>query len=143
MTDIRVPYVDYPSEAFHTDGPSLTKQAFAEDCDFNVVMARYEQTGVIPHLEARLPQYTDVSSMVDYQEAHNLVISARSSFDALPSSIRERFGNDPTHLIAFLCDPNNLSEAQKLGLVDEKVIPAAPPQAAGVGDNLKPPVKEA
>ena len=142
MIEIRVPYVEYPSEAFNTEGPSLTKQSFAEECDFNFVMARYEKTGIIPHLEARLPQYTDVSSMVDYQEAHNLVISARASFDALPAAVRERFNNDPSSLIAFLGGENNRSEAEKLGLVTPKVIPAAPLQAAGGGDNLQPP-KEA
>ena len=38
-------------------------------------------------------------------------------FDSLPSSLRERFSNDPSRLLAFVDDESNFDEAVKLGLL--------------------------
>ena len=131
--------MQYDDAPFETEGVSLTRQSFVDECDFNALMSRFEKTGVIEHIDARRPVYQDVSAFVEYQEAHNLVIAARSSFDALPSSVRERFGYDPSALISFLGDERNRDEAVKLGLIKAS---EAPPQEAGVAGLNQPP-KEA
>lgn len=106
-------------------GPSMTKQSFKDECDVNVIMRRYQQTGVLPLGDGRVPRYIDATS-ADYQEAMFLVADARSAFAELPSALRERFHNDPKRMLEFLEDPRNREEAIKLGLVNAPAPEATP-----------------
>jgi len=137
VVDIRVPYVDYPVEGIVFKDPTLAKQEFASDCDFNVVMGRFQKTGVVENINSTAPQYVDVSDLVDYQAALGIVAEARDSFSALPSSVRERFGNNPAALIEFLNDASNRDEALSLGLL--KVGGAESPPKGSVAPPAEPP----
>lgn len=108
-------FYDEDGEAFET--PSLTRQADADDCDINVMMARYQATGVEPRVNSREPQWGDFSSVPQYQEALSIVAQAKADFDQLDAEARERFGNDPAGMLAFLADEKNRDEAVRLGLV--------------------------
>lgn len=98
--------------------PTMAKQSFQDECDINTIMSRYEKTGLIEHVKDVQGSYGDFTSVDDYHASLNKVISAQEAFYKLPSSIRARFDNDPSHLMAFLEDPENRSEAVKLGLID-------------------------
>nr|QJB20819.1 MAG: internal scaffolding protein [Microvirus sp.] len=137
MTEIRLPYVHYPDEGLKFEDPSLTKQSFADECDFNAVMGRWERTGTIEHVNTAIPQFSDVSALPDYQAALNTVIAANAAFEALPSGLRERFSNDPAQLVAFLENADNKAEAVKLGLIVDKSERAS--DGAGVDLSTKPP----
>lgn len=107
-------------------GVSRTKQSFAEECDINVIMRRYQETGILPGAErAAGARYLDCSG-ADYQQAMLLVASARTAFMEMPSAIRDRFENDPRKLMEFLEDDRNLDEARKLGLVKPEAVEATP-----------------
>lgn len=116
---------------------SRVKQAFGPECDINAIMARYAKTGVFPSA-AGAPIYADVSGIADYQQCLQVVKEAEETFDALPASIRERFGNSPAQLIAFLSNDENREEAIKLGLVEVEpppvVVPPVVPQEVQKGD---------
>lgn len=116
---------------------SMTKQSFAEECDINSIMARYEKTGLLPQ-GSRMFEFGDAISEYSYQESMNAVIEADRLFSELPSRIRERFGNDPAQLFAFLDDRNNLDEAIKLGLVDPPKPKAEPLEVRVVPDPTPP-----
>lgn len=112
--------------------PSMTKQSFVAECDINNILKQYKRSGIISHINAKAAQgsYQDLPDQVDYQEALNTVIRAEASFETLPSSVRDRFGNDPAKFLEFLQDPKNQDEAIALGLaVDTRTAPApaAPP----------------
>lgn len=123
--------------------PSMTKQAFAEECDINSIMRRYETTGTVDHINRREPAYGDFTDVKSYHEAANVVIAAEAAFADLPAKVRDRFGNDPAKLMEFLQDPANQDEAIALGLakgpdpkadplevrVVEPAEPATSPQA--------------
>jgi len=98
-------------------GSSRTKQSFADETDINKIIARYDKTGMIEHLNERTPFYGDVSELVGYQDALNIVNQAESLFASMSANIRERFSNDPTKMIAFLDDVRNRDEAIKLGMI--------------------------
>lgn len=106
--------------------PSLTRQADADDCDINVMMAKYQATGEPPRANPRSPQYGDFTAVPQYQEALNTVMRAQEDFDALDAKTRERFGNTPAGMLAFLSDPANREEAIKMGLVAAPEPPPAP-----------------
>lgn len=100
---------------------SVTVQYFKDDCDINRIMKRYREQGTVPtHLNLRVPQYGDFTSMPsDLTTLMNYVDGAKAYFDSLPSDIRSRFGNDPRLCFDYLCDPRNYEEAVKLGLLTE------------------------
>lgn len=104
---------------------SMTKQSFAEECDINNIMRKYETTGVVDHVAAKPPQFGDFMSAYTFQESMNAVIDAENMFAQLPARIRDRFGNDPEQLLRFLEDDKNRAEAIELGIVAPP--PADPP----------------
>ncbi|AXH77749.1 MAG: internal scaffolding protein [Microviridae sp.] len=63
----------------------------------------------------------------DYHSAMIMVSTAQESFEALPSSIRNRFHNDPFEFLSFIEDPANKEEAVNLGLLDPDVLAYAKP----------------
>lgn len=107
--------------------PSLTRQEFAEECDINVLMSRYEKTGEIPRLNQAQPQYLDLEAVagMDLQTAMNILNDATTSFMRLPAKIRGEFENDPMRFVAFAEDPANLEQLRTWGLAK----PAEPPPA--------------
>ncbi len=113
---------------------SRTKQEFRDECNINNVVAAHRITGQFTHVSAVMPAYGDFSNVNDYQEAVDQIKAAEVSFAQLPAKVRKRMGNDPAEFIAFLEDPANQEEAEKLGLVDappeEPKGPPVPPRPA-------------
>lgn len=109
--------------------PSRTKQHFKDDCDINRIVMKYRRDGIITHVSNRVPFYADVTQVPDYRTALGIVNHARSRFAMLPSAVRDRFGNDPAKLLEFLKNPENRSEAERLGLLEvkEKKVPGPGP----------------
>lgn len=106
----------------------LTKQEFKDECDINRIMARYAQTGELPP-GLGLGSFGDFSDVGSYQEAIERVRDAEAQFAALPSKVRERFGNDAANMLAFVeelgasKDVKLMEEAKALGLLKDVVIP--------------------
>lgn len=100
--------------------PSMTKEAFADECDINAIMERFALTGEITHVNKLEPRYGDWSVVPEYQNAVNLVIQAREDFDALPAKIRERFHNSPESFLKFVSNPDNAEEMYSLGILNRQ-----------------------
>lgn len=112
----------------------ITKQAHKDECDIHKILKQYKKTGIITHITQRQALYADLPSSMDYQEAIETMRTAQESFSELPSSVRERFGNDPFNLLAALGDPNMKAELQELGILtappkDLKIQSGEPPAA--------------
>lgn len=111
----------------------LTRQEFADECDINVLMRRYETTGLMPG-DASLMNYGDFTELPDFMTAMNTVARANEAFAALPATVRRRFGNDPGEFVEFVSNPDNIGEVRKLGLAADvppvpQVEPVEPPPA--------------
>lgn len=106
------------------EDPSYTQQQFREECDINVLVARFGITGTMPQ-NPDLPSYQDFDDIFDFHTAQNAVTHARQAFEALPARIRSRFNHSPQALLTFLADPANKAEAVALGLVS--ALPSDPP----------------
>lgn len=107
---------------FETTGPSLTKQAFHDECDVNSILAKYAKTGHISHVRQGEGSYGDFTLDTDYQDSLNKVIIAQEAFMQLPAVVRRRFGNDPQQLMEFISDEKNYDEATQLGLISSEVL---------------------
>ncbi len=113
LNDMRTPR---ERVAVSFDGPGRTKQSFLDECDINFIMNKWKRSGELPPGNPRPPSYGDFSNVDDYLQAQNAIAEADQAFGALPSWIRARFQNDPAELLAFIEDPRNQAEADKLGL---------------------------
>lgn len=122
--------------------PGRTKQSFAKEADINFIMERYQRTGYLvdPGVVAvREAMYGNFADGMDYLDLQNRLVGMRSLFEGFPSSIRERFGNDPSRLLDFVVDPENEAEAVALGLLNpakagpgqDGLLPVAPQAGAG------------
>lgn len=117
---------------------SLTKQADKDQTDIQKIIAKYNRTGVWEHVAKGLALYGDFTSVNEYQEALNRVITARQSFDALPSDVRSKFDNDPGAFFEFATNPENLAELRKMGLANPEPVPPIPMKVEVVNQPAAP-----
>lgn len=111
-----------------SDDPSRAQQHMRDECDINVMVARFVNTG-IPDAPP-FPTPPDFDQVFDFQSAMNVIVEGREAFAALPSRTRARFQNDPGQFLAFVHDDRNRAEAVSLGLIDpvlEPVVDPVPP----------------
>lgn len=97
---------------FNSD-PSLTRQEFAEECDINTIMKRYEghNTGPNGLPNVGVPQYVDLSGMpTDLMGYMQLMQDAERAFMTLPAAVRREFDNDPIAFVDFASDPGNIDQ---------------------------------
>lgn len=110
-----------------------TVQADADRVSITSIVARAKRNGgVVGSVPVRHGTFSDISSAPSFMDALNVVAKATSMFEALPSRLRDRFGNDPAQLLAFLDDEENRDEAIKLGIVKKPEEPPAPPEPMAV-----------
>lgn len=105
-----------PRLVLHTGSETPTKQEFKEECDINVLMKRYQKTGLFPQYPGQTPRYVSNIGMPDFQQAMEIVKRAEEEFAGLNSELRKRFDNDPAKFLAFVNDEANGDELIKLGL---------------------------
>lgn len=107
---------------YYTEGPSLTRQEFKDECDLGKVIARYASTleGKDALAKARGfigGRFDDVSNVPDYRTSLEQINQANETFAGLPAQVRTRFDNDPAIFLDFVDNPQNLDEMIKMGLV--------------------------
>jgi phage internal scaffolding protein len=102
-------------------GDGLTEQNHKDETDINQIVRKYNKTGLIDHLNQFEKQYGDMTGF-DYQDAMNTVAAANTMFEGLPSSIRNKFDNDPAKFINFVDDEANADKLVEMGLAKQEVI---------------------
>lgn len=106
--------------------PSLTKQEFTESSDPNWIIDRHARgQDVSMFLNSRQPIFGDTDGLPKtLHEAMNITVGARQQFEALPSEIRSKFGNNPVTFMDFAMNPANAKQLYELGLLS--VNPESP-----------------
>jgi len=137
MSELRSAYSPHKRVQAIPVGKSRTKQAMREESDMNIIMARYEKTGLLDHANEYGPRYAAMPSQTDFHEAMNLVTEAQQMFADLPAGARSQFENDPAKFLDFMADPEKFEEQIEMGL-RERAQPAVEP----VLDIPVPPVPE-
>lgn len=137
-------YVEHDAAAFAEpemlDG--CTRQEFAEECDINVLLARYEKTGVLNHFNRGEAAYLDLSEGVpDLMTAMAVLDKAQTAFMSLDARTRAEFDNDPVKFVQFAEDPANLERMREFGLAPP--APAEPPPVRVQMVGGEPPVEPA
>lgn len=96
----------------------LVKQCFAEECDINNIVNRFQRNGCFPLSDVR-GVYGDFSEIGTYQDALIKIQEADEMFDSLPAQVRAKFDNDTAKFLEFVDDPTNIPEMLKLGLITD------------------------
>ena len=123
----------------------LTEQSHKDACDVNTIMAKYQKTGLIDHVNKYEGVYGDVTG-ADYREAMELICSKKTEFYELPSSIREQFNNDPAEYLELLQTDQGIEELTNMlsprakAPVTEKIESEPSQEATEEGDQDKNPV---
>lgn len=116
MIEIRGPYSPRKTDVVvEFDGKQKAKQSFKDDCDINIIMAKFQKTGAVTHFNKRSPEYGFATGH-DFKSSMDLVKAAQEMFDELPSTIRSKFANQPAAFLDFVQDPANADEMLELGL---------------------------
>lgn len=118
-----------------TGDEGKTKQEFRDECDINVLMERYEKSGVISNLNTASPRYLDLgdASHLDLMHAMQVLNEAEASFMSLPAKVRAEFDNDAMAFVEFAENPDNIDRMREFGLVKPKEVEAAPLKVEVVG----------
>ena len=111
----------FPVCDMDVSGESVTKQSFKDESDINILMSRFERTGVPPEIPGRIANFLDVTGFTNYHDAMNQVVRANEAFMCLDAEIRSKFDNDPGKFLDFVDNPENRDECVKLGIFEEVV----------------------
>lgn len=105
---------------------SLTQQEFKDESDINVIVKRAGLTGELPQ-GVMIPFNADFEGVMDFKDAMNMVVQAKSAFMEMPADLRDRFQNDPGRFVDFVSMEENRDEARKWGLLvpPEPVVPVS------------------
>ncbi len=119
-----------------------TEQCHKDEVNIHHILRQYQKTGVIQHVNKHQGTYMDLADLPDYQEAQNIIATAKSLFESVPAVIRADFHNDPQEYIEFMQNPENREEIEAYGLdashlppIEDNVPPFDTPTTPG-----KPPV---
>ena len=96
-------------------GKQKAQQQFKADADINTIMKKFQKGEAIDHYAKHKLVYGEATP-TDYHTSMNIVRNAETMFMELPSNVRNRFENDPAAFLEFVQNPENVSEAQALGL---------------------------
>ena len=99
---------------------SRTKQSFKKKSNINNIIAKYNRTGILATTPGvtptRAPVFGDFTNAGTYMDQMIKITKFNEEFMALPSTLRNKFQNNPALLIDFLANPDNAVEAMELGL---------------------------
>ncbi len=116
--------------------PSLTQQHFKDECDINKIIERFTRTGLLPQYPGEDMQFGDYTTSVDYHEAMTIIVQAQQQFEALPSSVRDKFDNSPAKMLNFVSKKENIEESVKLGLLNKQALEIIKDTGNAGGDSL-------
>lgn len=116
---VRNKFSDRIAVVADTSGESLTQQQFKDDCNVNVIMARYMKTGVIEHVTRARARFGDFGDLAEGVFELDKVAKAQQAFEMLPATLRNRFDNSIQGFFGFIGDPKNFDECVRMGIYDK------------------------
>ena len=105
------------------DGPQLTVQSDADKADIQKILRRYQDVGIVDHLEITAASFKDVTSFNDFADVIRTAHAAETEFMELPSKVREIFDHDVATWLDTAHDPEKLAALIEAG----KIPPLEPP----------------
>lgn len=129
----------------HSEQESRVQEQFADACQTDTIIRKYNTMGVNPFIASGGSQYLDTTQIPDFFVAQNSQVKVKEFFEGLPADIRLEFNNDPMQFAEVVSDPKNEDYLREIGVL-EPLPPKAEgeKQPASSGDNSEksPPATE-
>ena len=101
---------------FSSEMESKVQEQFADACQTDTIIRKYNMMGVNPFIAAGGSQYLDTTQIPDFVCAQNAQIKVKEYFEGLPSNIRLEFDNDPMEFAEVVSDPRNADYLREIGV---------------------------
>lgn len=121
---------------FFSEMESQVQEQFADACQTDTIIRKYNMMGVNPFIASGGSQYLDTTQIPSFVVAQNAQIRVKEYFEGLPSDIRLKFNNDPMQFAEVVSDPRNSDYLREIGVLAP--LPAeqeGEKQPATSGDN--------
>lgn len=102
---------------FSSDQPSKVQEQFADACQTDTIIRRYNMMGVNPFIAAGGSQYLDTTQIPEFFVAQNAQVKVKEYFEGLPADIRLEFNNDPMQFAEVVSDPQNADYLREIGVL--------------------------
>lgn len=116
----------YPRVQTPVGDLSLTKQSFKDECDPNLIVKRFVQTGVLPFNGRPEPKFMDAPS-TEFADIQFAVANAKTAFERLSDEEKGDYANVEDFInsrLASLEAASDPSEASESSLSDDLPEPA-------------------
>jgi len=116
---------DTPAEVvvLCTEEERMTKSEFADECDINAIMDRYQKKRELPEsARSAAARFGDFSQVPTFAEMQEKIIAANEMFMSLPATVRKLFDNDPGEFVAAADSDEGRKYLVKLGLGNDSVL---------------------
>ena len=110
-------YVPPKIPGFSSDQPSKVQEQFADACQTDTIIRKYNMMGVNPFIAQGQSQYLDTTQIPSFVAAQNAQIRVKEYFEGLPSDIRLEFNNDPMEFAEVVSDPKNADYLRDIGVL--------------------------
>ena len=118
-----------------SDMPSMTKQSFRDECDINVIVRRFTQTGQIPDVNQRPLVFGDQDDTPLHAQACAMA-NVKSQFETLPAHLRRKYG-DVSNVIEAMSHPEGASELHADGIFEHFGVHYAPEDSQETVENKR------
>lgn len=113
-------YTTYERRIKTSDKPSLTDESYKDYCDISLMIERFKVNKIPPRTVDIAYGYSPTAD--DVTNAQILLAEVKSNFEALPSSIRDEFGNNVQNYLNYISDKSNLKDCYERGLIDRSSV---------------------
>lgn len=102
---------------WNSDLESEVQEQFADACQTDTIIRKYNMMGVNPFIASGSSQYLDTTEIPSFVVAQNSQVKVREYFEGLPSDIRLEFNNDPFLFAEAVLDPQNADHLREIGVL--------------------------
>lgn len=102
---------------FSSEMDSKVQEQFADACQTDTIIRKYNMMGVNPFIASGGSQYLDTTEIPSFVAAQNAQVKVKEYFEGLPSDIRLEFNNDPMQFAEVVSDPRNAEYLREIGVL--------------------------
>lgn len=103
---------------FSSEMESKVQEQFADACQTDTIIRKYNTMGVNPFIASGGSQYLDTTEIPSFVVAQNAQVKVKEYFEGLPSDIRLEFNNDPMQFAEVVSDPRNAEYLREIGVLE-------------------------
>ena len=102
---------------FSSEMESRVQEQFADACQTDTIIRKYNMMGVNPFISEGSSQYLDTTQIPSFVVAQNAQVKVKEYFEGLPSDLRLEFNNDPMQFVEVVSDPRNADYLREIGVL--------------------------